>query len=49
MKDMLFERLLAANLPKPQTFTLSINAAITESKMTVEDLVSLDEPTDEED
>ena len=41
--------LLAANLPQPQAFILSINAAITETEMTVDDLLSLDEPTGEDD
>jgi hypothetical protein len=41
--------LYAANLPKPQEFTLSINASITETTMTVDELMSLDEPSDESD
>ena len=40
--------LFAANLPQPQEFTLSINAAVTETGMTVDELVMLGEPTDEE-
>jgi hypothetical protein len=41
--------LLAANLPQPQAFALSIDAAINQTKMTVDELLSLDEPTDEDD
>jgi len=41
--------LFAANLPQPQEFTLSINAAITETAMTVDELLSLEEPGDEDD
>lgn len=41
--------LFAANLPQPQEFTLSITAAITETTMTVDELLSLDEPDDEDD
>jgi hypothetical protein len=39
--------LFAANLPQPQEFTLLINAAITETSMTVDELLSLEEPGDE--
>ena len=41
--------LFAANLPRPQEFTLSITAAITETTMTLDELLSLPEPDDEDD
>ncbi len=41
--------LFAANLPRPKEFLLSINATITETVMTVDDLLSLDEPSEEDD
>jgi len=41
--------LFAANLSQPQDFTLSINATITEPEMTVDELLSLDEPRDDDD
>ncbi len=40
--------LFAANLPKPQSFTLSINAQIARTEMTVDELTSLSEPDDDE-
>lgn len=39
--------LYAANLPQPQSFILSINAQITQTIMTVGELVALDEPDDD--
>jgi hypothetical protein len=41
--------LFAANLPKPQSFTLSINAQIARTEMTLDELTALDEPNDDED
>jgi hypothetical protein len=41
--------LFAANLSQPQTFALSIKANVKRSKMTVDELVSLDDPNDDED
>lgn len=41
--------LFAANLSKPQEFTLSINAQIARTKLTVDELTSLDEPDQDED
>jgi hypothetical protein len=41
--------LFAANLPKPQSFTLSINAQISRTEMTLDELMALDEPDDIED
>lgn len=40
--------LFAANLPKPQSFTLSINAQIARTTMTMDELTTLEEP-DEDD
>lgn len=45
LKGLLF----AANLPQPREFSLAIKATITQTKMTVEDLLSLDEPNGEDD
>ena len=41
--------LFAANLPKPQSFTLSIKANIQRTRMTVDELVSLGDQSDEDD
>ncbi len=41
--------LYAANLPKPQEFTLSLSATINETAMTVDELMSLDQSSDEDD
>ena len=41
--------LFAANLPRPQSFTLSINAQIARTEMTLDELTALDEPDDNED
>jgi hypothetical protein len=41
--------LFAANLPQPQEFTLSISATITETEMTLDDLLSMGEPSDNND
>lgn len=42
-------RLLAGNLPDPQDFTLTIDADVSVKDMTVEDLMSLPDPVDDED
>jgi hypothetical protein len=39
---------LAGNLPDPQEFTLTIDANVTETEMTVDELVSLTDPVDDE-
>lgn len=41
--------LYAANLSQPQSFTLSINAQIARTSITVDELTSLDEPEDDDD
>jgi hypothetical protein len=41
-------RLLAGNLPDPQDFTLTIDANVSETEMTVDELLSLPDPVDEE-
>ncbi|MBR9804468.1 ATP-binding protein [bacterium] len=40
--------LYAANLSQPQPFTLSVNAQITRTSMTVDELTSLDEPENDD-
>lgn len=39
--------LFAANLPKPQSFTLSISAQIARTEMALDELTALDEPDDD--
>jgi hypothetical protein len=41
-------RLFAANLSKPQTFVLTINAKITRTVMSVDELTALDDPSEDE-
>jgi hypothetical protein len=41
-------RLLAGNLPEPQEFTLTIDANVSETEMTVDELVSLADPVDDD-
>lgn len=41
-------RLLAGNIPGPQEFTLTIDADVTETQMTVEELLSLSVPVDDD-
>jgi len=41
--------LFAANLPKPQSFTLAINAQIARTKMMLDELTALDESDDDGD
>jgi hypothetical protein len=48
-KVELVGRLLAGNLPDPQDFTLTIDANVTETEMTVNELVSLPDPDCDED
>lgn len=41
--------LYAANLSQPQSFTLSINAQISQTSMSIDELTALDEPDDDDD
>ena len=47
-KVELVGRLLAGNLPDPQEFTLTIDANVTETEITVDQLVSLTDPVDDD-
>lgn len=42
-------RVLAGNLPDPQDYTLTIDANVSETEMTVNELVALPDPVDDED
>lgn len=41
-------RLLAGNLPDPQDFTLTIDANVSETEMTVDELVAMPDPVDDD-